>query len=757
MGIPNFQALLQPYSTTLILPKQNNVSKSSLLAEPNFQAVTTASCPLPPPTTHIAIIDGPSLAYHALSIAQSHARSQLHQWRKCKQKPPTNASRLTRRALSTTSAAIPSYAAVAAAMLAWLDALRHHGVEIAAIVFDGALPVWKREIRLERMRKLVVKLGECRQGIEQDETNDDDDDDDDDDGEENHNIVHNNNEEALIQIRHLRYYCRRQKSKQTTDGENTSQNPTTEAEFSAQNLAFHKHHHHSRVAPPLFSSNVDFPAPIFLVPAMLNSLRTHMLYANITRMVPGEADPYCAGYAQQLASRTPNASIIVVSSDSDLLAYDFGKNGQVMLFRDMDLVHQAEDHAAAAGAADDGVVSHSRRTAIQSQVYSSHSIAHRFGLKTLLPLAYTVHIDRHRSLTTNLVEARKEEARSSPEYRSFCREYMPHDLDMAECGNSSGSSSGGGGGVTPITTFGCSPLQKVLQTLDTKVSEFVHQWLNRKELAQRDDALEVYLPSGHEDAQRASMWTRGRDIRQVAYSILNSSRSSSPRHVSTVVERHRKGNRIGETTVPLLLKGTELDEHVVRLCAFLQESIATITRAVNAPDWRGLGLLWLCEALVEDERPIPGHGVLMDIYRGKVMRTWDAVQLLAQFQAILDSWSMLKQCISVHLALMNNGDTTCVQGIEKLRRAIECPAFHGLENMFDPLLIQSVDENDMREVVDIIFKHLGIDARPVEESKKSKKSKKRKNKNKNKSGSKVSRTSTADTANMYSLLASMDD
>jgi hypothetical protein len=172
---------------------------------------------------------------------------------------------------------------------------------------------------------------------------------------------------------------------------------------------------------------------------------------------------------------------------------------------------------------------------------------------------------------------------------------------------------------------------------------------------------------------------------------------------------------------------------------------------IHVPTWRDVGLYWLCQSLQEDDKPIPSRNVLIAIYRGLALRTWDTMHLHAQYQAILDSWRMLQQCIYVHLALVN--DREPVQGVLRLVRSIGYISKGGIENIFDPLPLQSMSESDLGMLIHHIYAHLGA----VEQPEQTKKSKKRKNKQQDKTANKVSRLTSSSSANMFSLLADADD
>ncbi|KAF2687263.1 hypothetical protein K458DRAFT_295682 [Lentithecium fluviatile CBS 122367] len=82
-----------------------------------------------------AIVDGPSLAYHAYELA--HAVS-------------SNQSRL------------PSYADINAQAIRWLKALEDVDIKVSAILFDGALPDTKRNERLSRLQSNNQRVRQFR-------------------------------------------------------------------------------------------------------------------------------------------------------------------------------------------------------------------------------------------------------------------------------------------------------------------------------------------------------------------------------------------------------------------------------------------------------------------------------------------------------------------------------------------------------------------------------------------------------------------
>jgi hypothetical protein len=83
---------------------------------------------------------------------------------------------------------------------------------------------------------------------------------------------------------------------------------------------------HGNIACPVPSQlgSVAYP---FLAPALMEALRASE-YAGATRIVPGEADDYCACYAQD------NPRSIIFTGDTDLLLYDYPKDTLISFLKD---------------------------------------------------------------------------------------------------------------------------------------------------------------------------------------------------------------------------------------------------------------------------------------------------------------------------------------------------------------------------------------------------------------------------------------
>jgi hypothetical protein len=206
----------------------------------------------------------------------------------------------------------------------------------------------------------------------------------------------------------------------------------------------------------------------FLAPSLMEALRASD-FAHATRIVPGEADDWCACYAND------NTRAVVFTSDTDLLLYEYPRESLVIFFKDVSFSPDPDFKA-----------------------YSPTSLSQRWNLSSLIPLAYATVQEPWKGIGEN-VELAQSYSLESDVYLDFSKRYTTKAQN-------------------PSCTSTRSEVQVALQRLDVRVSEFVHQAL--------DDPFIpiVYLPFLLEDPNQASAWNIGQDLRILAYSLLSPSR-----------------------------------------------------------------------------------------------------------------------------------------------------------------------------------------------------------------------------------------
>ncbi|KAK3318400.1 XPG domain containing-domain-containing protein [Apodospora peruviana] len=176
------------------------------------------------------VIDGPALAYHILGCCMKGVRSR-------------------------TPHDQPSNEQLGQTAVAWLDQIQACGLSVSAIYFDGFLPEWKHEERINRLLKLSQNLRvyyeDCPAGI-------------------------------------------------------PTESPSTKRAYSWG--AFSKG---TLTKTP--------PPPPFLVPAIIDALCNSARYASLTTVKPGEADVFCAGHVREHGGTvlTSDSDLLVYDLGSD--------------------------------------------------------------------------------------------------------------------------------------------------------------------------------------------------------------------------------------------------------------------------------------------------------------------------------------------------------------------------------------------------------------------------------------------------------
>jgi hypothetical protein len=359
----------------------------------------------------------------------------------------------------------------------------------------------------------------------------------------------------------------------------------------------------------------DLPENPFMVPAVFEDLKTRwnrenilqvsknvistqsltlddFPWADITVMVPGEADIHCAHVARA-------TDCAVLTNDSDLLLHNLGRRGSVVLFNTVEMTSRGATPQI---------------TAVR---LSPALIANRLGVPDLLSLAYELKTCPDMSLVELIHQSKQDRSGSEAEYRSFAEEYRPDD----------GSQS-----LIPPT----------LQCLDTRVSELFCQYESRMTGASKE-APHVYLPILVEDHARRSAWMQGRSTRNIAYSILNASRPK-PERYSHINEFVRRGGRITADRIPL---GN--DDWIASELTSLRDRLLSIQERFQLDSeseayWRTFGL---CEIFAEaSSNTFPDYrqlGRFLALSRTGDGLEWADVHLAAQIQSVLYSLRILRQ------------------------------------------------------------------------------------------------------------------
>ncbi|KAF1829042.1 hypothetical protein BDW02DRAFT_592894 [Decorospora gaudefroyi] len=200
----------------------------------------------------------------------------------------------------------------------------------------------------------------------------------------------------------------------------------------------------------------------FLAPALQEALQASP-FASRTRIVPGEADDWCALHAKD------NAQSIIFTSDTDLILYDYRPETLIVFLNDADVTA--------------GI-----------NAYSPDHIRKKLQLKSLVPFAYVLR-SGPQDTASDLAHNARGVNLDSAEFVDFSRRYIAKI-------------------VAPAYISHMSDSLLSLPKLDVRVSEFVQQALEGSERPL------VYMPLLVEDPNQASAWNICYHVRTLAYSLL---------------------------------------------------------------------------------------------------------------------------------------------------------------------------------------------------------------------------------------------
>ncbi|KAJ5110726.1 hypothetical protein N7532_001261 [Penicillium argentinense] len=455
----------------------------------------------------------------------------------------------------------PTCNEVSRGVVSFLSQLASVGVKVERICFDGALPVSKRITRLSRLEKSRSKLELCRRRPVTASTR---------------------QYRKELSIEPMRLW---QGRSLPSRWKNMPENP-----FMVSAVLEDLLHRWTRKL-----ALEEFPRDATLLPD------TEYPWADITVIVPGEADVECARIARATGSA-------ILTSDSDLLLYDLGSGGSVVFLNSMQMIDNAENSA---------------RRELHAQRIHPCGLSHRLGIRNIQLFAY--ELKRHPQIQFNELlrrsKAENDTKDHSVEYYDFLREYQ-HEPDHHSATNE----------------------QISVRHLDPRVSELFWQFESPGAYCVMDQP-HVYLGILNEDHSRRCAWEQGRIYRSLGYSIHNIGRPMLQRF-SIVHEFVRRGGRI--VAEPVTLAG---EKTVVSDLVSLQERLDV---ARDLFDCESMPRFWFLFALAEIYRD-PSNATtvpnakqlecfLGNGFMGKGTE-WAEIHLVAQVQAVLYSLRMLKQLL----------------------------------------------------------------------------------------------------------------
>lgn len=448
------------------------------------------------------------------------------------------------------------------------------------ICFDGALPLHKRETRLNRLEKSRTKLEQfclkTRKGLGCRNTPHKD------------RVV---NPEMVLATQHP----------------SAGHNALPENPFIVQAVYEDLKHRWGR------DNILDIAKDTMCIP---NIHLGDMAWADVTVMVSGEADARCARSA-----RRSNSAIL--TNDSDLLLYDLGPCGSVVLLNSLHISDW--DPNAPANAQ------------VKCMKLCPASIVQRLGIRDLTHLAFGLRNNPQVQFAELIQQTNQMQGPLTeiPAFRVFIEEYRSESNHDASC--------------------------TVPRNLDARVSELFWQYQLR-DVFSPCQAPHIYLGVLPEDHARRCAWAMGQSFRTLAYSILNSSWPAPDRH-PFINEFARRGGRIAAHQIHLG-DADWIVSHISETWErtnLVENSLGISTR---------LPIYWIFFALYEvynsegrEKLPEPGQlsRFLSIGHMGKGLE-WADIHLNAQIQAVLYSLRILSQLLQM-VVVLDNGIASQLQSM----------------------------------------------------------------------------------------------
>ncbi|PTB39803.1 uncharacterized protein TrAFT101_005155 [Trichoderma asperellum] len=450
----------------------------------------------------------------------------------------------------------PSYSLLGRVVIDWLDRLKDQRVDIRAIYFDGYLPESKRPVRMERVIKVTSRL----------------------------NIFYSANPTA----------CPRKHVVPSND------------------LSLDTNH------PARFTDKTSLD-PAFLVPAVIDAIRSNENYRDKLSIVPGEADAYCAVDAARHGGT-------ILTSDSDLLAHNIG-NGKVVFFRD---------------------IYENASSKLACTEYAPREIYTKLGLdKSADPCRLGYERMRSPNATLPLLlKACSNRIVDAVDYDHFRQQYIQHESAQLP------------------RLIGGDLLS--LKALDPRVSEVLLQIGQAPKTKVAQEKVKIFLPSLIENPNRGTSWDASAPIRQLAYTAAC---RYIPCRCSISVEEYRRVQNVDQKGREILLfTNDEANIAVNELLALMRR-----IKETQIPPEHFWTLLSMVLDIIECNQLGKSSHTLITLQRDnsnlatsgdKV--SWDTIHFSAHIQAGYYSLRILSQVLT-SVILENNSTDNLTLSLIQLR------------------------------------------------------------------------------------------
>ena len=403
----------------------------------------------------------------------------------------------------------------------------------------------------------------------------------------------------------------------------------------------------------------------FLVPAVLESLVASTQYRDITEVVPGEADLYCAKYLKQNGG-------IILTGDSDLLVHDLGPDGAVSLFRDVEFPSI------------DNFDRLCTKLFQQSTIIDRLALPKSHGLHTL---AFEMTMDNHGTFPKLLAQAKVLRAVSAhPEmYAEYSKEYkqLPPNLE-AENGD-------------------YAEVVNVLKRLDPRISEYALQFPSLATIAGQSPlentdprTPHIFLPFLIDCPVRTNAWEVSSTTRQLAYGLINLAVPKKERTFTIFEHRKQHDKSIArgrELQLPNIAQISEACTAVSNLFQQLQDKHPKLS---GAQIWTAVAVNQELEWSHANSRSPLSQIIVQEFEflesKTKLARTftWDILHFFAQIQGSYYSLRILKQITG--LVISHSCGDSIPQSLLLLNQQLESlPSMTDLADLSHvPSLLQTI-------------------------------------------------------------------
>ncbi|KAF2198942.1 hypothetical protein GQ43DRAFT_465219 [Delitschia confertaspora ATCC 74209] len=339
-----------------------------------------------------------------------------------------------------------------------------------------------------------------------------------------------------------------------------------------------------------------------IVASVLEALRRSE-YASVVRMVPGEADVWCANSAYI------DCSSIIFTNDSDLLVYETGPETFVAFFRD--LHHPLKELV----------------------FYQPAAIAKDIGVDTLAAPAYVLMKYPRATDKGYPVLNHARNLGGLKLFDALKQEYSHEEVSLATSAS--------------ISSTIRINMDQALQQLDPHVSELVLQVLAGCTAPKESKwILNMYLPFLVEDTTAFATWSLGREVRAIGYSLLI---PSTPKEV-LVNEVMRRVNDIIRKPIEIFSAEKLLDE-CLSLRTDIQRWMDQYHFLPVSRGWRLYAVKRVLEEMSDNQFARINYDLVAQSVRGEYhMEDWSLLHFKANVDAVLYSILILRQCASVFLA-----------------------------------------------------------------------------------------------------------